>query len=91
MGGPVSGNTEPERDEGSETDSKMARRRQTRVRAHTTAHRHTHTRRHREREGDTEPLTDGKRETDTGEKWHPTRDRHTGTHHDIPQRKAVRN
>ena len=43
MGGPVSGNTEPERDEGSETDSKMARGRQTRVRAHTTAHRHTHT------------------------------------------------
>ena len=79
MGGPVSGNTEPERDEGSETDSKMARGRQTRVQAHTT-HTDTHTRRHRQREGDTEPLTDRKRETDMGERmasdprqthWHP--------------------
>ena len=79
MDGPVSANTESERDKGSETDSKMARGRQTRVRAHTT-HTDTHTRRHRRREGDTEPLTDRKRETDMGERmasdprqthWHP--------------------
>ena len=47
---------------------------------HTQLHTDTHTRRHRQREGDTEPLTDGKRETDTGERmasgprqthWHP--------------------
>ena len=29
---------------------------------------HTHTGRHRQREGDTEPLTDGKHETDMGER-----------------------
>jgi len=58
----------PERDQGSETDSKMASGRQTRVHTHTCTQTHTHTGRHRQREGDTEPLTDRKRETDTGER-----------------------
>jgi len=47
-GGPVSGDTEPERDEGSETDSKMERERQTLVCTHKHAHIHTHTHTHRE-------------------------------------------
>ena len=70
MGGPVSGDTGPERDQGSETDSKMESGRQTLLHTHTHTHTqtHTHTGRHRQREGDTEPLTDGKRETDTGER-----------------------
>ena len=62
MGGPVSGDTEPGRDEGSETDLKMARGR------HTETHTHTHTQGGIDRERETEPLTEGKWETDTGER-----------------------
>ena len=72
MGGPVSGDTETERDEGSETDSKMARGRQILVRTHKHIHRHTHTHTHTQggidKERETEPLTEGKWETDTGER-----------------------
>ena len=45
-GGPVSRDTEPEIHEGSETDLKMVRGRQTLVCIHTHTHTHTHT--HRE-------------------------------------------
>ena len=61
-GGPVSRDTEPEIHEGSETDLKMARGR------HTETHTHTHTQGGIDRERETEPLTEGKWETDTGER-----------------------
>ena len=67
-GGPVSGDTEPERDEGSETDSKMARGRHTQTRTQTHTYTHTHTEGGIDRERETEPLTEGKWETDTGER-----------------------
>ena len=56
----MSGETEAERDEGSETDSKTARRRyrQTDIHVHARAHTHTHTGRQRQREGDTERVTE---------------------------------
>ena len=90
-GGRLSGETEAERDEGSETDWKTARGsyRQTdalaRARAHT--HTHTHTRTQRQRASDRE-TANGRQ---TGERgWHRIRDRHTGTDRDAPQREAAR-
>ena len=64
----MSGDTEAERDKGSETAWKKARGRYRQtdrhVRAHTHAHAHTHTGRQRQREGDTERLTERRRTGD---------------------------
>ena len=93
----MSGDTEAERDKGSETAWKKARGRYRQtdrhVRAHTHAHAHTHTHREAETERGRHRATD--RETENGRQtrergWHPIRDRHTGTDRDTPQREALR-
>ena len=95
MGGWLSGETEAERDEGSETHSKTVRGRyrqtdrDTCTQSHT--HTHTHTGRQRQREGDRASDRETANGRQTGERgWHLTQDRHTGTDCEPPQREAAR-